>query len=94
MAIGDTLGRMPGASTWTDSRSKGIYRRVTLAKERVVGYLSLGPTTPDPLAIKYVIDEGLALSGLRHLHLLKRSLPPSGIVSQDSATQKLARRAE
>ncbi len=64
VAIGDTLGRMPGASTWTDSRSKGIYRRVTLAKERVVGYLSLGPTTPDPLAIKYVIDEGLALSAI------------------------------
>src|SRR6266581_975101 len=64
VAIGDTLGRMPGSSTWTDSRSKGIYRRVTLAKERVVGYLSLGPTTPDPLAIKYVIDEGLALSAI------------------------------
>ena len=29
-----------------------------------MGYLSLGPTTPDPLAIKYVIDEGLALSAI------------------------------
>lgn len=64
VAIGDTLGRIPGASTWTDSSSRGVYRRVTLVRERVVGYLSLGPTTPDPLAIKYVIDEGLSLSAI------------------------------
>lgn len=64
VAVGDTLGRTPGTSTWTDSRSKGIYRRVTLKGEHVVGYLSLGPTTPDPLAIKYVIDERLELSAI------------------------------
>jgi NAD(P)H-nitrite reductase large subunit len=63
LAVGDTLGRAPGASTWTESK-KGAYRRVTIQRDRVIGYLSIGASPPDPLAIKYVIDESLSVTDL------------------------------
>jgi hypothetical protein len=40
---------------------KGEYRRVTLDGDRLVGYLALGSTPPDSLAIKRIIDEGISV---------------------------------
>ncbi len=34
------------------------YRRLAIIDDRLVGYLSVGTTQPDSLAIKSIIDEG------------------------------------
>ena len=57
LSVGNPLSWIEGAATLTDS-SKGSYRRISICDDRLVGYLSLGPTQPDGLAIKRLIDEG------------------------------------
>ncbi len=57
LTAGNPLSWVEGAATLTDS-SKGSYRRISICNDRLVGYLSLGPTQPDGLAIKRLIDEG------------------------------------
>ena len=52
------------ATTLTDS-SKGSYRRVSIVDDRLVGYLSLGPSQPDGLAIKRLIDEGHSIRDVK-----------------------------
>ena len=47
----------------TDTSGNG-YRRLVLLGDRLIGYLSLGQTQPDSLAIKRIIDEGHAVSGI------------------------------
>lgn len=42
-------------------KRKNSYCRLSLVDDRLVGYLSLGPTPPDSLAIKRIIDEGLSV---------------------------------
>ncbi len=76
LAVGDTLGHTEGASTWSESR-RGNYRRITVHRDHVVGYLAVGATIPDPLAIKYVIDERLSLSDI------------SKVLMEDQATSSL-----
>jgi len=52
------------ATTLTDS-SKGSYRRLSIVDDRLVGYLSLGPSQPDGLAIKRLIDEGHSIRQIK-----------------------------
>ena len=51
-------------------KRKNSYCRLAVIDDRLVGYLSLGPTQPDSLAIKRIIDEGLSVreitKGLLH----------------------------
>jgi NADPH-dependent 2,4-dienoyl-CoA reductase/sulfur reductase-like enzyme len=56
LTVGNPLQWRDTATTLTDS-SKGSYRRLTIVDDRLVGYLSLGPSQPDGLAIKRLIDE-------------------------------------
>ena len=57
LSVGDPMSEHPNAMTLTDT-SQGGYRRMTIADDRLIGYLSLGTAQPDSLAIKRIIDEG------------------------------------
>ncbi|HTI13893.1 MAG TPA: FAD-dependent oxidoreductase [Dictyobacter sp.] len=56
LTVGEPLSEDESVTTLTDN-SQGNYRRITIANDRLVGYLSLGTTPPDSLAIKRIIDE-------------------------------------
>ncbi len=63
LSAGNPLQWLDTATTLTDS-SKGSYRRLSIIDDRLVGYLSLGPSQPDGLAIKRLIDEGLPIGDI------------------------------
>ena len=63
LTVGNPFQWRDTATTLTDS-SKGSYRRVSIVDDRLVGYLSLGRSQPDGLAIKRLIDEG---HSIRHI---------------------------
>jgi NADPH-dependent 2,4-dienoyl-CoA reductase/sulfur reductase-like enzyme len=63
LSVGNPLHPLPGAKILSDGTKKK-YRRMALLGDRLVGYLSLGPTQPDSLAIKCIIDEGLSIRGI------------------------------
>jgi len=56
---------------WTENtitltnNNKGSYRRLSIVGDCLIGYLSLGPTQPDSLAIKRIIDEGLSIRDVK-----------------------------
>ncbi|HZS78495.1 MAG TPA: FAD-dependent oxidoreductase [Ktedonobacteraceae bacterium] len=60
LTVGNVLNWHDGITTLTDS-GRGSYRRMCVMDDRLVGYLSLGSTQPDSLAIKRIIDEGLSI---------------------------------
>ena len=64
LTVGNALQWRDMATTLTDS-SKGSYRRLSIVDDRLVGYLSLGPSQPDGLAIKRLIDEGHSIRNIK-----------------------------
>ena len=60
LTVGNTISSVPGVQMYNDC-SKGSYRRLAVVNDRLVGYLSLGPTQPDGLAIKRIVDEEFSL---------------------------------
>jgi len=60
LMVGNPQARVQGGSTLTATH-KGCYRRLSMVDDRLVGYLSLGSTQADGLAIKRLIDEGHSL---------------------------------
>jgi NADPH-dependent 2,4-dienoyl-CoA reductase/sulfur reductase-like enzyme len=64
LSVGNPLQWRDTATTLTDS-SKGSYRRLTIVDDRLVGYLSLGSSHPDGLAIKRLIDEGNPIRNIK-----------------------------
>lgn len=64
LAAGNPIQWRDAATTLTDS-SKGSYRRLSIVDDRLVGYLSLGPSQPDGLAIKRLIDEGPSIRDVK-----------------------------
>ncbi|HLX41327.1 MAG TPA: FAD/NAD(P)-binding oxidoreductase [Ktedonobacteraceae bacterium] len=60
LMVGNTVSPVPGVQVYSDT-SKGSYRRLAVSNDRLVGYLSLGPTQPDGLAIKRIVDEEISL---------------------------------
>ena len=60
LAVGNTINSLPGIQIYSDT-SKGGYRRLAAIHDRLIGYLSLGPTQVDGLAIKRIIDEEISL---------------------------------
>jgi NAD(P)H-nitrite reductase large subunit len=63
LSVGNHLHETKGGTILTDNTRKR-YRRMSIVDDRLVGYLSLGPTQPDALAIKRIIDEGLSIRGI------------------------------
>ena len=64
LTVGDPLGETEAVECLTSS-SKGHYRRISVTDDRLIGYLSLGPTQPDSLAIKRIIDEELPVGKIK-----------------------------
>jgi NAD(P)H-nitrite reductase large subunit len=64
LAVGDPLLCAERAATLT-RRRPGCYRRLTVIDDRLVGFLSLGPTQPDAFAIKRLIDEGCSIGDVK-----------------------------
>lgn len=64
LTVGNVLQWQDTITTLTDS-SRGSYRRIAVIDERLVGYLSLGPSQPDSLAIKRIIEEGLSIRDIK-----------------------------
>lgn len=64
LTVGNPLQWLDTATILTDS-NKGSYRRLSIIDDRLVGYLSLGPSQPDGLAIKRLINEGLSIRDIK-----------------------------
>ena len=60
LTVGSPLAASDEVTPLVDRR-RGSYRRLSLIDDRLVGYLSLGVASPDGLAIKRIIDEGLSV---------------------------------
>lgn len=64
LTVGNVLQWQDSTTTLTDS-SRNSYRRMAVIDDRLVGYLSLGPSQPDSLAIKHIIEEGLSIRDIK-----------------------------
>ncbi len=60
LTVGNTISPVPGMQIYSDDSKEG-YRRLAVINDRLVGYLSLGPTQPDGLTIKRIVDEEISL---------------------------------
>ena len=67
----------------TDTSNNG-YRRIVMLGDRLLGYLSLGQTQPDSLAIKRIIDEGLPVASFTKA-LLKGTFDARSLISQQQS---------
>jgi NAD(P)H-nitrite reductase large subunit len=63
LTVGEPLSTDRQVITLTDT-SQGEYRRLAIVDDRLIGYLSIGTTPPDSLAIKQIIDEGESIRDL------------------------------
>jgi len=68
LTVGNPLHKIAGAVILTNSARKK-YRRISVIDDQLVGYLSLGSTQPDSLAIKRIIDEGLSIRDVKKILL-------------------------
>jgi len=64
LTVGSPLLPIRGAAMLSD-KSKRRYSRMAVAGDRLVGYLSLGQTQPDSLAIKRLIDEHISIRSIK-----------------------------
>jgi NAD(P)H-nitrite reductase large subunit len=64
LSVGTLHARDRSVTTLTGGNRRSYYR-LSVADDRLVGYLSLGPNQPDSLAIKRIIDEGLSIRDVR-----------------------------
>ncbi|HEY5005819.1 MAG TPA: FAD/NAD(P)-binding oxidoreductase, partial [Ktedonobacteraceae bacterium] len=80
LTVGDPMLEDNRIDMLTDVSQSG-YRRMTIAGDRLVGYLSLGSEPPDSLAIKRIIDEGLPIRNVIK-SLLKGKLDARQFVSE------------
>jgi len=64
LTVGNVLQWQDTITTLTDS-SRNSYRRMAVIDDQLVGYLSLGPSQPDSLAIKRIIEEGLSIRDIK-----------------------------
>ncbi|GCE26606.1 hypothetical protein KDA_20900 [Dictyobacter alpinus] len=63
LTAGEPLTKDPRTTVLTDNSQNG-YRRVCILDDRLVGYLSMGHSQPDSLAIKRLIDEGIPIKNV------------------------------
>ena len=71
LTVGNPLSKLPGIETLTEGGKKK-YCRMSIVNDQLIGYLSLGATQPDSLAIKHLIDDGVSVESLKKA-LLKGS---------------------
>ena len=64
LTVGNPINQVMGSETLTNSGKKK-YCRMSMVDDRLVGYLSLGTTQPDSLAIKRIIDEELPVKDIK-----------------------------
>lgn len=64
LTVGNVLQWQDTTTTLTNS-SRSSYRRMAVIDDKLVGYLSLGPSQPDGLAIKRIIEEGLSIRDIK-----------------------------
>ena len=64
LTVGNPINQVKGSETLTN-RGKKKYCRMSIVDDRLVGYLSLGTTQPDSLAIKRIIDEELSVNDVK-----------------------------
>ena len=83
LTVGDPLSMTGGTVILRDSTKKK-YRRMSIVNDRLVGYLSLGSTQPDSLAIKRIIDEGLSIRAVKEI-LLKGDFDARKYFSQSKS---------
>ncbi|HEY6407954.1 MAG TPA: FAD-dependent oxidoreductase [Ktedonobacteraceae bacterium] len=88
LTVGSPLMRTPGSVTLTDNY-KGTYQRLSILDNRLIGYLSLGQTQPDGLAIKRLIDEGLPIAPVKEA-LLRGTFDARKYFSQQHSRSALA----
>ena len=79
LTVGNVL-QWQDTTTLTDS-SRSSYRRMAVIDDRLVGYLSLGPSQPDSMAIKRIIQEGLSIRDIKK-SLLKGTFDARGYFSR------------
>ncbi len=82
LTVGDPLLQNGKITTLTDT-SQGGYRRLAVLDDRLLGYLSLGATQPDSLAIKRIIDEGHPIHDITRA-LLKGNIDARGHLSHQT----------
>src|SRR5260370_40918272 len=80
LTVGESLNEDNEVMILTDS-SQGGYRRLAVVDDRLVGYLFVGTTQPDSLAIKHIIDEGHSIRDVTNA-LLKGNLDARRYLSQ------------
>ena len=80
LTVGDPLAKGSGIEILKE-KSQGGYRRLAIAGERLIGYLSLGQSQPDSLAVKRIIEEGHPIHGITR-ELLKGSFDARQYLSQ------------
>lgn len=80
LTVGNPLLKGHTIQTLTD-KSQGGYRRLALEGERLIGYLSLGQSQPDSLAIKRIIEEGHSVRNITR-ELLKGNFDARQYLSQ------------
>jgi NADPH-dependent 2,4-dienoyl-CoA reductase/sulfur reductase-like enzyme len=83
LTVGEPLSENRQVMILTDT-SQGGYRRLAIADDRLVGYLSVGTTPPDSLAIKQIIDQGEAIGNLTNA-LLKGNFDAHISLSQQKS---------
>jgi len=83
LTVGEPLNEDSQVMILTDTSQAG-YRRLTIVDDRLVGYLSLGTTQPDSLAIKHIIDEGHSIRDVTNA-LLKGNLDVRRYLSQQKS---------
>jgi len=83
LTVGDPLS-MTGGTVILKDGTKKKYRRMSIVDDRLVGYLSLGSTQPDSLAIKRIIDEGLSIRAVKEI-LLKGDFDARKYFSQSKS---------
>lgn len=83
LSVGNLQSWTEDVVTLTDS-SKKHYCRMSMIDDRLVSYLSLGPTQPDSLAIKRIIDEGLSIRDVKKA-LLKGTFDARKYFSQQQS---------
>lgn len=64
LTVGDPMLTGDKVTTLVD-KSQGGYRRMALVDDRLVGYLALGSSQLDSLAIKRIVDEGLSVRDIK-----------------------------
>lgn len=86
LMVGNPVAQDEKSTILVDTDKGNSYRRIAMRGGRLVGYLSLGRSQPDSLAIKRLIEEKIPIRGIED-HLLRADFDARGYISQWKAYQ-------